>query len=128
MYTLRAASLFLILILVVSGCDSKQTTELQKTIEEKVSGAIDEISKNSSPPLEEVKKLSQLEYHMEAFDLESEPNIVKEKLNDLGKERWDCFSSFARPRSKPETPEMVVLCKRMPETVLRHVPRSLFGR
>lgn len=117
--------LFLSFVLV--SCDQNQES-LKKNIEEKINSTIDEFSKSSPQAIEEVKKLSQLEYHMEVFPLEVEPLIVERKLFELGKERWDCFSSFGRPRSGANSPEMVVLCKRMPETMLRYVPRSFMGR
>jgi len=117
--------LFLSIVLV--SCDQNQE-ELKKSIEEKISSTIDEFSKSSPQAIDEVKKLSQLEYRMEVFPLEVEPLSVEKKLLELGKDRWDCFSSFGRPRSGQKSPEMVVLCKRTPETMLRYVPRSFMGR
>jgi hypothetical protein len=117
----------IVLLIFVSSCDGTQG-DFGRSFEEKFQGAIDELSKSSTPPIEEVKKLSQLEYHMEVFQLEVEPNVVTERLDILGKERWDCFSSFGRPRTEPQKPEMVVICKRTPETMLRYVPRSFIGR
>jgi hypothetical protein len=114
--------------LIIISCDNTETREFQRRFEEKLQSALDDISKSSAPPLEEVKKLSQVEYHMEVFPLETSADEVGAKLNVLGNDRWDCFASFARPRTEPDVPEMVVLCKRMPETVLRYLPRSFTGR
>ncbi len=119
---------FLTFILSVSSCDGTKSGEFQKTFEDKLQSALNDITKSSAPSLEEVEKLSQVEYHVEVFPLESDSSRIKTTLNTLGKDRWDCFSSLARPGTEPKKPEMVVLCKRMPETVLRYVPRSLIGR
>lgn len=121
-------SLFLLFpLLIFQSCD-RTGNEFQKNLEEKVKTTFNEIYESSTPSIEEVKKLAQLEYHMEVFPLETSSREVDEKLNELGKERWNCFSSFARPRKDPQNPEMVVLCKRMPETMLRYIPKSFIGR
>jgi hypothetical protein len=120
--------LSLTLLLFMASCDATESSEFQKTIEEKIHSTLDDLSRNSNPTVEEIRKLSQLEYHVETFPLKSEPEVINKKLNLLGRERWDCFSSFGRPGREPDMPEMIVLCKRTPETVLRYVPKSFLGR
>ena len=116
-----------ILFLFSSSCNNKQE-ELTQQIQQKIETAISEISKNPNQPIEEIQKLSQLDYKTVIFPLEIESEKIDETLNKLGQERWDCSTGFTRPRSAPNSPELVIICKRTPETVLRFVPKSILGR
>lgn len=117
----------LFIFLSLSSCDKSQK-ELQSEIESTIKKGIESISTNPSLPLEEIKKLSQLEYKSLTFPMDTPPQKMEEELNTLGKDRWDCRSIFPRPRTAPEKPEIVVICQRTPETVLRYVPKGLIGR
>ncbi len=121
---------FLILITALSittACNPSQE-KIAQELENKVKTTINDLSNNPSQPIEEVKKLSQLEYKTLVFPLEVDPSKITEELNILGQERWDCPTGFSRPRTSPKPPEIVIICKRTPETVLRFVPKGLFGR
>ena len=119
--------IIIISLLVLSSCDESQI-KIQKDLEKTIQDGINSISSNPSLPLEEIKKLSQLEYKSLTFPVDTSPQKMEEELNTLGKDRWDCRSIFPRPRTAPEKPEIVVVCQRTPETVLRYVPKGMIGR
>lgn len=117
----------ILLLILFTSCDESQR-KLQKELEKSLQDGIESIQSNSTMPIEEVKKLSQLEYKSITFPIDISPSNIEETLSGLGKEGWDCNSIFPRPRSAPEKPEIVVVCKRTPYTVMKYVPRSLIGR
>ncbi len=119
--------IFLVALLIFTSCDESQK-QLQKELEKTLKDGIESISSNPSLPIDELKKLSQLEYKSLSFPIDTATTEIEETLNTLGKDRWNCDSIFPRPRTIPEKPEIVVVCKRPPETVLRFIPRGMVGR
>lgn len=116
-----------LILLLLSACNHEQE-QITKELNQKLKSAIEDLSKNPTQPIEEIKKLSQLEYKVITFNLETSPDKINDQLNDLGMDRWDCDTGFSRPRTPPTPPEIVIICKRTPETVLRFVPKSILGR
>lgn len=132
--------LFLSILFILSSCNktqdeltkkiSESTDIITKSLEQKIT----DLAEDPSQPIEEVKKLSQLEYKVKIFPIETSAEEMEEELTNLGKERWDCSSIFPTPRPPdPKTnasskPEILAVCKRTPETVLRFIPRSILGR
>lgn len=133
-----AAGLLLFFALAV-GCDinRKQTEQAVKHIESQVndlSRSVGEFVANTDAP-EELKKLQQFEYHSETVPLQIPASELTERLNTLGKDRWECFATERRPAtgataaaSQETIPEqLLILCKRRPATPLRYIPRTLIG-
>jgi hypothetical protein len=116
-----------ILFCLTTSCNQNQE-EIAKNIEQKIKSTVDDLAKNPSQPIDEVKKLSKQEYKTLAFPLEEDTEVIDKVLNQLGEDRWQCYSAFARPRTAPIKPEMLILCRRTPETVLRFIPNSILGR
>lgn len=119
--------LLLLPLLIFISCNKEQE-KITKDLNETLSSTIESLTKNPSQPIDEIKKLSQLEYKTLILPLETSASDIDSKLNELGQERWDCSTGFARPRSNPNTPELILICKRTPETVLRFIPKGFLGR
>ena len=106
----------------VSSLES-QVNELSNTVQTAV-------SKAEAP--EELKKLQQYEYRIEVFAPDLSVADQTARLNALGKERWECFHIEARSKlsviaQTNNSEELVVYCKRHPDTPLRYIPRGLIG-
>ena len=114
-------------LISLCSCDESQL-KIQKELEKTLKDSLESISSNPSLPLDELKKLSQQEYKSLTFPIDTSSSEIEETLNNLGKDRWNCDSIFARPRTAPEKAEIVVICKRTPETVLRFVPGGIIGK
>ncbi len=137
---MQSKFIFISILFILSSCNntpdeltkkiSESTDIITKSLEQKISN----LAEDPSQPIEEVKKLSQLEYKVTIFPLETTAKEMEEELTKLGKERWDCSSIFPTPRPQdPRTntnskPEILAICKRTPETVLRFIPKSILGR
>ena len=65
----------------------------------------------------EIEKLFALEYRVVTLDAELDSDAIEAELNDLGKERWECFSI------RPDTKGLRVYCKRRPRSYLRYLGR-----
>ena len=113
----------LIFTIILSSCDGS-TPSIPASLEKKFDETVSELTKNKNVPIDEYKRLSQIEYKMLTFPIEVPPSEVESVTNKLGEDRWDCFSSFARPRTAPQSAELVIFCKRMPETLLRYIPKG----
>jgi hypothetical protein len=124
-----------------SNFNDSNSENLNKKIEDAIQSTFGDLGRTSKPHIEEFNKLSQIEYKVEIFQNDSSKTEIENRLNQLGKERWDCFSSFEKSifinnkndsyentRSRNISKETVILCKRMPETVLRYLPKSLIGK
>ena len=127
-YLKSAQSPILLLLILTSISCNKEQEKITKDFNETLTSTIESLTKHPSQPIDKIKKLSQLEYRTLVFPLETSANDIDSKLNELGQERWDCGTGFARPRSNPNAPELVLICKRTPETVLRFVPKGILGR
>lgn len=125
-----APILFLsLLLLSFAGCKDEQTRkieELQRQILE-LSQSAARSAKNLdlSQPIDEVKKLSQIEYGVFSFPIEKTNEQLAEELNRLGEQRWDCFSLQREERESEK--KLTAYCKRRPEGVLRFIHPSIAG-
>lgn len=118
----------LLLVLACTGCERSTQEELQK----KILRTVEDLKNQSGEPLKEVEKLHQLEYHVASFPADSSARDLEAAMMSLGKNRWDCFHverslEKTRAEEKPEL-RLLVFCKRLPDTLLRYVPRHLIGR
>lgn len=98
----------------------KQITEL-----------IDGVMKNSDVPIGELKKLHQFEYQVIRMSRDSSPKAIEGALDELGKQRWDCFhieKQTLRDAEGQKRKVFTFFCKRRIETPLQYVPRSILGR
>jgi len=65
----------------------------------------------------EAEKLFVFEYHVEEFGRETKTDQIRNKLAELGKNRWDCF------HIEPRGNYLLLFCKRQPKTYLKYIPR-----
>ncbi len=120
----------------ITGCDSKsKTAEIQNQIAS-LTKSVSELvgdSTTTKDAMEEFRKLQQFEYKLQSFPADTLPIELEAALNRLGKERWECFhvdKRVALAESKdgqPPRQEIVLFCKRRPETPLRFIPRGLIS-
>jgi len=119
---------FAALIFLCAGCgvDSKETKqtvhEIGNDVEQLTKTIGDYINQTEAPA--ELKKLQQFEYRVETFPLDAPATLVEERLNDLGKDRWDCVYA---DRFETKEPKSAFVCKRRPDTPLRYVPKTFIG-
>ncbi len=93
---------------------SKNLSEINSTISKGYQQKEEQLSNLANS---EIEKLHAVEYHV--FELGKDETTAQhqEKLNEIGKERWDCFfidktSEFHR-----------VYCRRTPKSYLRYLSR-----
>ncbi|MCB0322167.1 MAG: hypothetical protein KDD69_01305 [Bdellovibrionales bacterium] len=116
------------LLLFCAACDATNNPAQRQDLEQQVNQWVNQLVQQSDVPLEELKKLHQLEYQVFRLPLDSAPERIEGALDELGKNRWDCFHvQAARPTKEEPQPSLTFFCKRPSETMLRYVPRSLVG-
>ena len=71
----------------------------------------------SDAALNEVKKLSVIEYKVVDLPIEAPSEALEATLAKLGSERWECFAAV------PGDTGTRLICHRRPETYLQYVPR-----
>lgn len=96
----------------------------QGDVGKQLSNLLDGVMKNPNLPLEEVKKLHQFEYQVLTLPAASSSEAIEGALDELGKNRWDCFHVEKQVRvtetgGKERT--LVFFCKRSRETPLRYL-------
>ncbi len=130
----RFASLSLLLLSSTLGCDSSRGGNPsfdQDKISAQIGDLINGVIKGSDAPLEELQKLHQFEYQIVRLSVDSSPKAMEGALDQLGKQRWDCFHVEKQTLLDSEQKKRRVFtffCKRKGETPLRYVPRSILGR
>ena len=104
------------------SADGPQIEKLQKGLGQaydQVSDAIDKLKPEADnlqgKATSELEKLFIYEYRVENFPNGLSSQQISNRLNDLGKDRWDCF------HIEPHEEGRQVFCKRMPRTVLRYL-------
>ena len=133
--TLILAAVFAALM----GCDSKsKTAEIQNQLANLTKSVSDLVGDSSTTKdaMEEFRKLQQYEYKLQSFPADTMPIELEAALNRLGKERWECFHVEKRMAAESKEPtetarplrtEIVLFCKRRPETPLRFIPRGIIS-
>ena len=151
----RIAALFLIGLIgaILSGCDFDSSSESISTekLREQLSSKWDKLVENPEVSVKEFKKLKQLEYKVVSVPERSSNASIETLLSSLGQERWDCRpggliadrlrgapgrasgrqgDSSKERAAGPGTgdAEMIFVCKRTPDTILRYLPSSILGR
>ena len=100
----------------------------QPSLSEKVVRGFERLIDKPDLTVREVEKLQQREYLVRGLPIDASAARIEDTLNELGKDRWDC-SAVEKPSSSGEKPAaLLLLCKRIPETLLRYVPQSILGR
>ena len=115
---------------VFSSCniDSKDTSkavnEIGNEVEKLTKTITNDVQQTEAP--EELKKLQQWEYQIFTLPAATPPAELQGRLNDLGKERWECF--HAEKLTSMDGPvELLMMCKRRPYTPLKYLPRQFVG-
>ena len=108
------------------GCDSKSNDSLQKLYDDTVEAsdkALDKVSSvNSEEAKKEFRKLGQFEYQVLSFKKDIPAAELEGRLGVYGLQGFDCQSPLIRNE------ELIVLCKRRPESFLRYIPQTIVGR
>lgn len=68
---------------------------------------------------EELSHQLRVEYKVFKFNIKNNPNIIEDRLNELGKNRWNCFHIEPIPSSDGE---VSIFCKKIPLTAARLLP------
>lgn len=134
------------LLLPLSGCQSQEAdlTQISDSIEQSVSEVVDRAKGKVSDlrPKElaqdEFNKLHAFEYHVESVFLPTTASDLAIRLNELGKDKWDCgapisglterapiLRSTPDPAAAERLPEFqaLIICKRRPASYLRMLQR-----
>lgn len=119
----------LVFIAALAGCDkATDTKELQRQVGDLTKVLTDYVG-DAAPTKEaltELKKLQQFEYKIISVPADTTPTALESSLNELGRERWECFHVEKRLNpADPAKSEIALFCKRRPETPLRFIPRNL---
>lgn len=125
-----------LLLFGLFACDSSsgQNTPSKGSadfIQEQVTKAVQDYIMQPGRSVDEVKKLHQLEYNVFTLALEDSAARYEGVLDELGKNRWDCFhveKVFTNNEKGDRVGKLLFFCKRSPDTLLRFVPKSLLGR
>lgn len=130
-FQLLSIALCLGIIATSAGCEKKDQKELQDQIVKTVT----DLKSQAPDPIKEVEKLHQLEYEVVSFPLNTPPAALDAALDEMGKNRWDCFHIERGAQLREEEGQddkrevyLMVFCKRLPDTLLRYVPRNIIGR
>lgn len=120
----------LVIFVFLPGCNidrnsSKQAAQEVSSEIEQLTKAVGDFVKQAEVP-EEFKKLQQFEYQVFTWPVDKSAKEMQEKLNELGRERWDCFH-FERLDNQDAADELQVFCKRRPDTPFKYVPKNFIG-
>jgi hypothetical protein len=128
----KQVQLFLLFIAVVTGgCGAEEPKKADEDALQKlwsktrqVSGqALEQVSKlETEDAKREFKKLSQFEYRVIPFPRDVNPTELQSSLGTLGEEGFDCSTPILRES------DLLITCKRKPESLLRYVPPGLLGK
>lgn len=108
------------------GCERPKESDLsdfQKVLEDGYDGAkkhVDYLTTQgkgmSEKASKEFEKIFVFEYKVATFPFDTSHQAMEAGLNQLGKERWECFSAMTVGN------DLRLTCKRRPETVLKYLP------
>ncbi len=113
---------------ILSGCqsDTPEVSQLKDEVHklvERTSDALNQLAPKKDALVgkanDEVDKLFAFEYIVHDLPIKASSDELSTTLNDLGKERWECFSVVDNIDGKQ------LLCKRRPQSYLRYVPRVI---
>lgn len=113
------------LLLLISGCNTaeKSYDSMSKSLEDLKKG-LSEVADDPSKSLDEFYKLRQIEYKVVDLSLDIPSGELESRLNELGKESWDCHALPLKPQVLALTQsDMRLLCKRNTRTPLRYLVR-----
>lgn len=121
---IRRLLIALILVLVLSGCtqekENKGLDGISKDLEQSWDDAknkLDSYTKSSrTSALHEIEKLYILEYKVSEIDASASASAIEQRLNELGKDRWECYDNQRIGDS------LHLFCKRRPGSVLEYLP------
>ncbi len=118
------------LCILLSGCDPDTKEPSLDSLAQnvgKILGAAKDGAEQLAPhgkkltdnTLDEVEKLSALEYKVKDLDASSSARQIQAELELLGKDRWDCYQiSHLQDVTR-------LYCKRMPKSYLRYLLPAL---
>lgn len=86
--------------------------EIQQAIAERVGPLSDDVKRSAN---EQFEKLFAIEYKVIEFDADLSRQSLEQKLNELGKDRWDCFNM------KSQGDYVRAYCKRLPRGYMQYL-------
>ena len=119
-------SVRLAILLLLAGCQQETPSSLDRLINKTLEvsdTALEQVS-NLSPEdaKKEFKKLSQIEYKVLSLKKEISAAEFEGVLSVYGQKGYDCAAPLIRAE------DMMILCKRRPDTYLRYIPQTVVGR
>lgn len=121
-----STAFYLFLLFSTLGCEKEHSKELDSIISKtlKVSdAALSQVENLSSEDAKtEFRKLAQYEYQVMSVAKEISAKELEGKLAVYGTQGYDCSGPILR------TEDLLLVCKKRPESVLRYIPQTLVGR
>ena len=124
---MRGGAALCCFLLIMNACGSKDS-KTGDTVKE-LNAELDRLTKTvtdfvqTAQVPEELKKLQQFEYKVIEIPRATPSPDVENRLNELGKERWDCTLGG----SSATIESLTFYCKRRPDTPLKYVPKTFLG-
>lgn len=109
---------------LASACNSKNG-QAERALTDLKSKA-QELMDNPERSIDEIQKLAQIEYQVSTLPKDTSTLELSGLLNELGKDRWDCFSIHDTV-SANGTVSLQVICKRPAATPLRYIAPGGLG-
>ncbi len=112
--------------MIFCSCDKNSSESLDSVISKTLEvsdSALQQVGNlNSEDAKKEFKKLNQWEYQVLSFKKEILATELEGKLMVYGTQGYDCGTPLIRGE------ELIIVCKRRPESLLRYVPQGFIGK
>lgn len=111
------AKLLILTILFFCGCDRRASDAWESvqssldTVNKQIAPVADSVTSMTSEQLSNVIKF---EYRVVRFPADYSPAQIEAGLNEIGKDRWECFSAVTNEAGT------TLYCKRIPYALLRY--------
>ena len=107
----------LIALLALSACRQQDNEKLNESVKELKKTVAALSNQTGALAGEEVEKILNYEYKVEDLKADASRGELEKSLNELGKDRWECFQLEKQPD------RYRVFCRRKPKSYLRLIPR-----
>ena len=106
-------------LLLSTGCEKESAESFDKLF----SKTLEQVGNlNPDDASKEFKKLSQFEYRVISFKKEIAIAELEIQLRAFGANGFDCADPIQRLE------DLILICKRRPESLLRYIPQTFVGR
>jgi len=108
------------------GCQTDSGNSLDNLVSKTLQvsdAALEQVQNlNSDDAKQEFKKLNQFEYKVSSFKKDISVLELEGSLSLYGAKGYDCSGPLLRAE------DILIVCKKRPESLLRYVPQTLVGR